>query len=99
MAGSGGWLLLVHLLPPKPLYLRAQVRRRLTQAGAVPLKNSVYVLPDRNDCLEDFQWIAEEAAAAGGDACVCRVEFLEGISPDALKARFRAAIGERLTRH
>ena len=99
MARPDGWLLLVHQLPPKPLYLRAQVRRRLTQVGALPLKNSVYVLPDRNECLEDFQWIAQEATAGGGEACICRVEFIDGVSPDALKARFRAATDERLKGH
>ena len=65
MASAEGWLLLVYQLPPKPLYLRAQVRRRLSQVGAVPLKNSVYVLPDRDGCLEDLQWIAQEASAVG----------------------------------
>jgi hypothetical protein len=99
MAHAEGWLLLVHQLPPKPLYLRAQVRRRLAQVGALPLKNSVYVLPDRNDCLEDLQWIAQEAAAGGGEACVCRVEFIDGVSPAELKARFQAATDERLTAH
>ena len=99
MGDPGGWLLLVHQLPPKPLYLRAQVRRRLAQVGALPLKNSVYVLPDRNDCLEDFQWIAQEATAGGGEACVCRVEFIDGVSPDELKTRFQAATDERLKEH
>jgi len=96
MAGSDGWLLLVHQLPPTPLYLRAQVRRRLAQVGALPLKNSIYVLPDRDDCLEDFQWIAQEASAAGGEAYVCRVEFIAGPSQDELKARFRTDSEERL---
>jgi hypothetical protein len=99
MAHAEGWLLLVHQLPPTPLYLRAQVRRRLAQVGALPLKNSVYVLPDRNDCLEDFQWIAQEAAAGGGEACVCRVEFIDGVSPDELKTRFQAATDARLKAH
>ena len=47
MEDGGRWLLLIHQLPPRPLYLRAQVRRRLNQVGALPLKNSVYVLPGR----------------------------------------------------
>lgn len=99
MAPVTGWLLLVHQLPPKPLYLRAQVRRRLAQVGALPLKNSVYVLPDRNTCLEDFQWIAQEAAAGGGEACVCRVEFIDGVSSDELKKRFQAATDDLLKGH
>lgn len=89
------WLLLVHQLPPKPLYLRAQVRRRLAQVGALPIKDSVYVLPDAGDALEDFQWIAQEATAAGGEAWICRADFVEGLSDDRLKARFRAAAAER----
>jgi len=89
------WYLLIHQLPPRPLYLRAKVRRRLDQVGALAIKNSVYVLPDRAACLEDFQWIAQEAVAGGGDACVCRVAFVEGRSAPALEAQFTAAASAR----
>lgn len=82
--------LLVHQLPPRPLYLRAQVRQRLARVGAVALKNSVYVLPLRDDCLEDLQWIAQEAAAGGGEAFVCEARFLSGIDEAALVRRFNA---------
>lgn len=83
------WYLLIHQLPPKPAYLRAKIGHRLARVGGIALKNSVYVLPERDDCLEDFQWIAQEAAAGGGGAYVCRVEFLAGIGSAALEARFR----------
>ena len=90
-----GWLLLIHQLPPRPLYLRAQVRRRLTQVGALPLKNSVYVLPDTTACLEDFQWIAQEASKGGGEASVCRAEFVGGPVDAELQSRFRGAAATR----
>jgi hypothetical protein len=89
------WLLLVHQLPPRPLYLRAQVRRRLAQVGALPLKNSVYVLPDLGECREDLQWIAQEAVAGGGDASVCRAEFVEGLVDAELQTRFQQASEQR----
>ncbi len=103
------WYLLIHQLPPKPLYLRAKIRNRLAKLGAVALKNSVYVLPARDDCLEDFQWIAQEATVGGGEAYVCETEFVAGISSDALIRQFnrnrdaayealKAEIGEALTR-
>ena len=95
VSDAPGWLLLVHQLPARPLYLRAQVRRRLAQVGALPIKNSVYVLPDRPDCLEDFQWIAQEAAAGGGDASVCRAEFIGEATAADLRERFREASSER----
>ena len=95
MAADRGWLLLIHQLPPRPLYLRAQVRRRLNQVGALPLKNSVYVLPDTPTCLEDLQWIAQEAAAGGGEATVCRAEFVGDVVGVELRARFREAASGR----
>ena len=82
------WYLLIHQLPPRPLYLRAKIRQRLARVGAVALKNSVYVLPFREDCLEDFQWIAEEAASGGGQAHVCMAEFADRDTDDALIRRF-----------
>jgi hypothetical protein len=95
VSAPSGWLLLIHQLPPRPLYLRAQVRRRLAQVGALPLKNSVYVLPDTPDCLEDFQWIAQEAAAGGGEASVCRAEFVGTSVATELQSRFREAAAGR----
>jgi hypothetical protein len=84
------WYLLIHQLPPEPLYLRAKIRQRLTRVGAVALKNAVYVLPRREECLEDFQWIVEAAVAGGGEAYVCEAEFLGGKTEQALVDQFRA---------
>lgn len=84
------WYLLIHQLPPEPLYLRAKIRQRLVRVGAVALKNAVYVLPRREDCLEDFEWIAQEAIAGAGEAFVCEAEFLEEKTEEALVAQFRA---------
>jgi hypothetical protein len=97
------WYLLIHQLPPEPLYLRAKIRQRLARVGAVALKNAVYALPHREDCLEDLEWIAQEALAGGGEAYVCQAEFLEDRTDEALVARFREernadyeALGETL---
>jgi hypothetical protein len=65
------------------------VRQRLARVGAIPLKNAVYALPFRDESLEDFQWIAEEAAAGGGEAYVCASEFADRETEEALVARFR----------
>jgi hypothetical protein len=88
--GARAWYLLIHQLPPHPLYLRAKIRQRLSRVGAVALKNAVYVLPRREDCLEDFQWIAQEAVAGGGEAYVCEAAFLEARTDEALIEQFRA---------
>lgn len=89
--GPARWLLLIHQVPPKPDYLRVKVRRRLDRLGAVALKNSVYVLPQRDDTLEHFQWLAREIAGEGGEASVCEAAFVEGVRDEDLAAAFRAA--------
>src|SRR5918994_4142958 len=84
------WLLLIHQIPPKPDYFRVKVRRRLQRIGAVALKNSVYVLPYRDEALEDFRWLLREIVAEGGDASVCEAAFIEGITAPELEAMFAA---------
>jgi hypothetical protein len=84
------WYLLVHQVPPAPLYLRAKIRQRLVKVGAIALKSSVYVLPHREDCLEDFEWIAEEARAGGGAAWICEASFPAREIDDELVRRSRA---------
>jgi hypothetical protein len=85
------WLLLIHQIPPKPAYLRVKVGRRLQGVGAVPIKNSVYVLPRSDQTLEDVQWVRREVVAGGGDATICEARFVEGHSDADVEALFRAA--------
>ena len=85
------WLLLIHQIPPKPDYFRVKVRRRLERLGAVPLKNSVYVLPLQDDTIEDFAWLAREIRAEGGEATVCRASLLDGVGDVELEEMFRTA--------
>jgi len=55
------------------------------------VKNSVYVLPDGDQSVEDFQWIRREIVDGGGDASVCRAAFIDGLTDDELRDAFRAA--------
>jgi hypothetical protein len=86
----GGWLLFIHQIPPKPDYFRVKVRRRLQRIGAVPLKNSVYLLPAREETMEDFQWLLREVRTEGGEATLCRADILDGASDGEVEALFRA---------
>lgn len=89
-SASAKWLLLIHQIPPKPDYFRVKVRRRLQRMGAVALKNSVYVLPYRDEAVEDFRWLLREIVADGGEATVCEARIVEGISQADLEALFAA---------
>jgi hypothetical protein len=85
------WLLLIHQIPPQPAYFRAKVGRRLQRLGAVAIKNSVYVAPLSDATQEDFQWVAREIVSDGGEATLCRAEFVEGLRDDQIEALFHAA--------
>jgi hypothetical protein len=80
---------LVHRVPPKPDYLRVKLRRRLARLGAVPLKNSVYVMPGTDEALEDLQWLSREIEADGGEAVICDARFIRGVTDDEMQSLFR----------
>jgi len=88
---ESSWLLLIHQIPPKPDYLRVKIGRRLQRIGAVAVKNSVYVLPDRPQSLEDFQWVRAEIIDGGGDASICRASFVDGLTNSQLEHGFHSA--------
>jgi hypothetical protein len=85
------WLLLIHQIPPKPSYFRVKIWRRLQQVGAVPIKQSVYVLPKNDQTLEDFSWMLREIKDGGGEASLCEAAFIDGITDDQIIAMFREA--------
>jgi len=90
-SASGRWLLLFHQIPPKPDYFRVKVWRRLQRIGAVPVKNSVWVLPHSDQALEDFRWLLQEIVQGGGEGSVCRGDFVDGLSDSDIEALFRKA--------
>jgi hypothetical protein len=85
------WLLLIHQIPPKPSYFRVRIWRRLQQAGAIAVKQSVYALPKSQQAVEDFGWILKEITEGGGEASVCEAHFLEGVTDQQLVSMFQSA--------
>ncbi|MDO8094153.1 MAG: chromate resistance protein, partial [Candidatus Brocadiales bacterium] len=85
------WTLLVHQMPPKPTSGRVKVWRRLQSIGAMPIKDSVYILPLTKEAYEDFQWIREEIIAQKGDATIFKVDSIEGINDEDIINRFQRA--------
>jgi hypothetical protein len=68
-----------------------KVWRQLQGLGAVALKNSVYVLPNREDCIEAFQWVARELTGLGGQASLCEGQFFDGVTDQDIERRFNEA--------
>jgi hypothetical protein len=82
------WVLLMPNIPTSPSYLRVKIWRRLQAIGAVAIKNSVYVLPYREECIEVFQWVAREIAELGGQASLCESRFFDGATDDEIDRKF-----------
>ncbi len=85
------WLLLLHQLPAKPAYQRVKVWRRLQGIGAVAVKNAVYALPATAEAQEDFEWLLREIHDGGGEAMVCEVRLVDGMTDAEIRALFDRA--------
>lgn len=86
------WIAFSYSLPSKARSSpRVALWRRLRRLGAIAPKAGVYVLPGRDDCLEAFQWLAQEVEQAGGEAVVLRVERFDGLTDAELVGLFRRA--------
>jgi hypothetical protein len=58
--------------------------------GAISPVGSIYVLPGREECIEAFQWLAQEIRQAQGEALVMQVEQFEGLADPQLIKLFQA---------
>lgn len=86
------WLVFSYSLPSKARSSpRVAVWRRLRANGAVSPKGGVYVLPGRPDCVEAFQWLAQEVEEAKGEALLMHVDRFEGMSDQELTTLFQEA--------
>ncbi len=86
------WLVFTYSLPTQSRSSpRVAVWRRLRRLGAFTVAGGAQVLPDREECLEAFQWLAQEIRKAKGEAQVMRVERFEGLTDQQLADLFCAA--------
>src|ERR671925_1396571 len=84
------WLVFSYSLPSKAQSSpRVALWRRLRRLGAIAPTGGIHLLPDREECLEAFQWLTEEVKQAKGDALVMHVDQFEGLSDADLIERCR----------
>lgn len=86
------WLVFSYSLPSKSRSSpRVTLWRRLRRIGAISVKTGVYILPATDECIEAFQWLAQEVQQAKGDTLVFYVEQFEGLSDGEISEMFRQA--------
>jgi hypothetical protein len=85
---KGAWVLLLPTIPTADTTARVKIWRQLQKIGAVALKNSVYVLPNRDECVESFEWLSRELTELGGQASLCEGQFFDEVTDDEIERRF-----------
>lgn len=83
-----GWLLFFYSIPSKPVSNRMKIWRKLSKAGTVQLKGAVYILPMNEEHYEFFQWLVSEVSSMGGEAAFTRVEAIDSIKDEEIRALF-----------
>jgi hypothetical protein len=93
------WMVFSYSLPSKvQSSRRVALWRRLRRLGATSPTGGIHVLPARDECLEAFQWLAQEVQQAKGEALVMHVQQFEGLADADLIERFRQARAEDYAR-
>jgi hypothetical protein len=82
------WVLFMPTIPAKPASVRVKIWRRLQAIGAIGLRGSVYALPNREECVEVFEWVSRELRELGGQASICEGRFLDASTDDDIERRF-----------
>jgi disulfide oxidoreductase YuzD len=85
------WLLLMFTLPADKASQRVEVWRKLKKYGAVALRSSGYILPNRPETQERYEWLATAIRKYKGQASVAEVHAIDDLPPDKLKEMFIAA--------
>lgn len=78
------WLVFFYSVPSKPVKNRMSVWRRLARAGAVQLKETVYILPFSHEREEFIHWLIEDIASMGGEGAVLVTDTIEPIGNEGI---------------
>ena len=85
------WILLLYGLPAKKGAARVNLWRQLKKCGALPLKTSAYLLPEKPDHHERLQWLAQQVRDGGGEATIIHVTEIEGLTHEEIVRQFNEA--------
>jgi hypothetical protein len=85
-------VLLAYRLPREPSSPRIALWRKLKRLGAVQVLDGLVALPLDSRTREQFEWLAEEIAEAGGDATIWLGELASKTQERALVTAMAARI-------
>src|SRR5262245_50306599 len=82
------WLLLMFSLPDTQASGRVDVWRKLKKYGALPLRTSGYLLPNKPENQERFEWLAAAIRKYNGQASVAQLQAIDDLPSEKLVQLF-----------
>lgn len=77
-------------MPSRPVAGRVRIWRRLSRAGAVQLKDALYILPRSAENYEFFEWLTAEVASLKGEAAFIVADRVETLGDERIIELFNA---------
>lgn len=87
------WIALVLSLPTENATVRMRAWRSLKASGVAVLRDGVYLLPQRDSCVQLFELTREDVQSAGGTAFILQVTDDEAANFPALFDRTEGYVG------
>src|SRR5437868_13339420 len=81
-----GWIVFVYRLPAQPSRHRVGVWRELRRIGALPIQQSIYILPEGKENLEALARVASSVGGVGGESYLLKAAPLDQGTASRLEA-------------
>jgi len=88
------WIVFVYRLPAQPSRHRVGVWRELRRIGALPIQQSIYILPDGKENLQALARVASIVEGVGGESYLLKAEAIDGPTRSRLEAARLQAVEE-----
>ena len=88
------WIVLVYRLPAQPSRHRVGVWRELRRIGALPIQQSIYILPEGKENLEALARVASIVEGVGGESYLLKAAPLDQGTASRLEAAQLQAVEE-----
>lgn len=89
--GGPAWLLFSFSFPAKGQAARVKTLRRLHGLGAIPIKNTLYLLPAGPHHQEQLTWLGREVEERGGEVVMAVSSQVLTLTPEQIRAAFSRA--------
>jgi len=88
------WIVFVYRLPAQPSRHRVGAWRELRRIGALPIQQSIYILPEDQGNLDALARVAATVEAAGGESYLLKAEAVDEATQTRLEAAQLQAVEE-----